>query len=532
MACTAAKRGTGVNGQCGLILSGGDPDNECGGAGVCGGSNACTMVDNGYACGNNTECSSGFCVDGVCCASACTGTCMACNVVGSAGTCSPVPQGQTDANSSPICGGICDGQGMCQSNSGATCSTGLQCLSHVCDDEACANVAAPNAPLLWATILSPTVNSTIDIEWLTPLPNGGIAGNGSKTGSIDMNGWMLNADPSREQPWSFTFDSTGSPSDVSDSAVNDADNETTYLRARARYSDIVATRHWYHGNGDSVYTSTVDAGSWTRTFNDTDITSLTAGDGGHVLIAATVSADSLNGVDFGDGNLVLGDRLVKYDAAGAVVFNVASGLTLGSIIGPAGDFYNVSRQAGVLNIVKQDGQGNPAWTKAIPATVGGNVSPAVGSVFDESGNMYVAFNFNGSVNFGNGAMNAVGVNDLGFAKLDPSGNVLWTKQFGTSTFNLVGVYMDFTGPDDAVIIGYFSGTANLGAGNFTGGSFLAKFDETGSLVWRGAPPSSWYALTGAPNGSVFVGATSQTSDFGWGAPLAGTGGLVLVKYGN
>jgi len=405
-------------------------------------------------------------------------------------------------------------------------------LSRVCDDELCANVATQSAPFQWATILSPTSSSTIAIDWLTPLANGGVSGSGTKTGTIDLNGWLLDADPSRTQPWSFTFDTSGSPTDVSDSAVNDADNETTYLRARARYVDIVATQHWFHGGGNSVYTSQIDGPAWSRSYDDTEITSLSTGDGGHVLIAATVSPESLNGVDFGDGLLVTGNRLVKYDPTGQVEFNTAAGLSLGAIIAPSGAFYDVSRQAGILSIVKQDGMGNPLWTKAIPMTVGSNVTQSVAQVFDESGNMMLGFNFNGSVDFGNGAMTAVGTNDLGLVKLDANGDVIWTKRFGTSTFNLTSVYMDFTSTDDMAVIGFFLGTANLGNGDFTGSRLLAKFDETGTLVWRGTPPASWYALTGSPSGAVFIGATSTATDFGWGTPLAGTGGLVVAKYGN
>jgi hypothetical protein len=40
-----------------------------------------------YGCSANNECSSGFCVDGVCCDSACDQQCTTCNVVGAAGHC-------------------------------------------------------------------------------------------------------------------------------------------------------------------------------------------------------------------------------------------------------------------------------------------------------------------------------------------------------------------------------------------------------------------------------------------------------------
>jgi hypothetical protein len=49
----------------------------------------------GGSCSMQNQCSAGLtCVDGVCCNSACGGTCMACDVPGSVGTCSPVPNMQ------------------------------------------------------------------------------------------------------------------------------------------------------------------------------------------------------------------------------------------------------------------------------------------------------------------------------------------------------------------------------------------------------------------------------------------------------
>jgi hypothetical protein len=47
---------------------------------------------NGAACQLGTECGSGFCADGVCCESACSGTCEACNI--DKGKCVAVPDGQ------------------------------------------------------------------------------------------------------------------------------------------------------------------------------------------------------------------------------------------------------------------------------------------------------------------------------------------------------------------------------------------------------------------------------------------------------
>ena len=46
---------------------------------------------NGDKCTMGADCASQLCVDGVCCDTACTGTCEACNLPGTAGTCSPIP---------------------------------------------------------------------------------------------------------------------------------------------------------------------------------------------------------------------------------------------------------------------------------------------------------------------------------------------------------------------------------------------------------------------------------------------------------
>jgi uncharacterized repeat protein (TIGR01451 family)/uncharacterized repeat protein (TIGR02543 family) len=68
----------------------------------------------GMPCVSGTGCATGLCVDGVCCAEACTGQCQACDVFGSEGACTPVtgaPHGsrQPCASDGSVCGGACDG---------------------------------------------------------------------------------------------------------------------------------------------------------------------------------------------------------------------------------------------------------------------------------------------------------------------------------------------------------------------------------------------------------------------------------------
>lgn len=95
---------------------------------------------NGAACIANNQCGSGQCVDGVCCNSACGGTCLACNVAGSVGTCSSVPLGQIDTGT--CTGGFaCDGTGTCLGTNGSVCAFDGSCLSGNCVDGVCCSTA-------------------------------------------------------------------------------------------------------------------------------------------------------------------------------------------------------------------------------------------------------------------------------------------------------------------------------------------------------------------------------------------------------
>jgi len=72
----------------------------------------------GEMCRRAVECGSGNCVDGVCCATACSEPCVFCAIPGSVGQCLPVPagddpRGNCPANPVASCGhdGACDGKG-------------------------------------------------------------------------------------------------------------------------------------------------------------------------------------------------------------------------------------------------------------------------------------------------------------------------------------------------------------------------------------------------------------------------------------
>ena len=119
-----------------MVLFGGGPDD---------GSNLSqtweykvTNLGNGEGCGAATAstCASGFCVDGVCCASAaCSGSCQSCAVAGHEGTCTVAVAGTEVPGSCP--GQACAAGGSCNAKNGTACSSASACASGFCVDGVC-----------------------------------------------------------------------------------------------------------------------------------------------------------------------------------------------------------------------------------------------------------------------------------------------------------------------------------------------------------------------------------------------------------
>ncbi len=142
-ACSGVLTG-GSNGSCLSILNGTDPQNECPN-GNCNGSGTCSggggNQANGTVCIAAGQCSSGFCIDGVCCGTACTETCKTCNRSGFVGSCQDVPNTQFDSNGAVLCTmpNFCDGAGVCKQVNGRQCTTMSECQSTYCVDGFCCN---------------------------------------------------------------------------------------------------------------------------------------------------------------------------------------------------------------------------------------------------------------------------------------------------------------------------------------------------------------------------------------------------------
>ena len=133
---------------CGSTICNGDCtiDSDCATGNYCAAGICTPKSAPGSVCSAADQCASGNCVDGVCCDTACTDQCAACDVPGHVGTCSPVltgaaPEGarQACASDGTSCGGACDGTTTAScaypdtSCRGASCTSGVATLSAACD---------------------------------------------------------------------------------------------------------------------------------------------------------------------------------------------------------------------------------------------------------------------------------------------------------------------------------------------------------------------------------------------------------------
>ena len=139
-ACSAAKNGA-LNGTCSPITSGLDPDNECSGAAACNGMGACGLLGDGTTCTAGSECQSGFCIDGVCCNNACTGSCRACSAGKTGGVNGVCANVATNSDPDNECLAECNAFGDCEEPNGSACTANGECQSGICVDGVCCNSA-------------------------------------------------------------------------------------------------------------------------------------------------------------------------------------------------------------------------------------------------------------------------------------------------------------------------------------------------------------------------------------------------------
>lgn len=154
------------------------------------------------------------------------------------------------------------------------------------------------------------------------------------------------------------------------------------------------------------------------------------------------------------------------------------------------DAANGIRQNGAANcinhdifLVKYNKQGIPLWMEQI----GGSTDDIGWSVaLDKNNNVYIAANFQDTLNLSTGVLISNDYKDILVAKYTSSGVLQWAKQAGGSMGNYgYGIATD--SQNNVYVTGSFYGTAHFENDSITshGSSdiFLAKYDSDGNLQW-------------------------------------------------
>jgi len=192
-----------------------------------------------------------------------------------------------------------------------------------------------------------------------------------------------------------------------------------------------------------------------------------------------------------DGTTINGGRRITVDVQGNIYTAGAFSSTT-----TFGTFTLQAESSSDIFVVKQDPSGEVVWVTPFVGTQSFSVYQAI--VTDSQGNVYTAGNFRDeSITFGDFTLTRpVGATVNAFiVKQDPSGNVLWAKNFGETNSTFIWkITIDNLG--NLYSIGDFSGIANFGNITMTnlGGKrdlFLAKLDTFGEVLWAKQLEASW-----------------------------------------
>lgn len=225
--------------------------------------------------------------------------------------------------------------------------------------------------------------------------------------------------------------------------------------------------------------------------------------------------------------------LSTYSYAGDVTIDSSGNIAFwGSSLDPL-DFGGGVLPGAGLFMVKLDSAGSHVWSRAF-----GGLNIPLDFEFDGAGNVIFAGNLSGSGDFGGGVLTTNGMDDVLVVKLDPDGNHVWSQNFGDASLqDGRGIVADNLG--NMIVTGFFEGTIDFGSGALTAAgtdAFLAKFDPSGSHIYSRSfsGPGSDYS------NSVAVDDSGRVTITGWfngnidlgGGPIASAGGsdVFIAKF--
>ncbi len=227
----------------------------------------------------------------------------------------------------------------------------------------------------------------------------------------------------------------------------------------------------------------------------------------------------------------------KYNESGVPLWTrqigtVASDFGRNIAVDKAGNAYITGYTAGNLGgtnvgsvdifLAKFDASGTQLWIRQVGTSV---PDIAFGVAVDSAGNAYVAGETEGTLDG-----TSDGNTDAFLAKYDASGTLLWIRQIGTTEIDgASGVALDGSG--NAYVAGVTqSSLGGPNAGDFD--TFLAKLDASGNRLWTRqigtAPADRAYGVAADGAGNAYVAGGTLGS---LGGPNAGLYDYFLAKFG-
>ncbi len=432
----------------------------------CDGNGACVKAD-GKGCSLGTECLSGFCVDGVCCNSACDSTCEGCAVAGSVGTCSPQPAG-TDPDNDCTPNGVCDGSRACASG---TPDWGW--AAGVGDNQRAWGVAVDSADNV---ILTGYFEADLNLGCSTL----------QSTGAADI--FVAKFSSAGTCLWSKRF---GEPAMF--------DDEQRAYRVAVDSSNNIIITGFFEGDVDFGAASISSAGYYdvfVAKF-DSSGTNLWAKSfaGGYSDYAHSVAVDPQDNI------LVAGYfRSTTLSIDGAVLSNEG-------FIGETDVF-----------LVKLDSAGAHVWSSRF-GDAGDQCEPGylcAAVTADTTGDYYLAGGFDGAMDFGNGVLPEGGAADIYLVKFDTTGTLEWEKTFGGAEDQVAyGATTD--GANNVIITGGIEGDVDFGGGTLSAG---------GGSVWDVYVAS--FSAAGTHDWSERFGANDADNQYGMAVTVDGSNNIVLA----
>jgi len=262
-----------------------------------------------------------------------------------------------------------------------------------------------------------------------------------------------------------------------------------------------------------------------------------------VFLARYDTTGNLVWVTLGGGDLLDQANDIVTDASG--VSYVAGAIQTNSLHPTAqfGDVILTGKGDYDWLLVKYDAAGNVVWAKNGGSTAG-DIAYGVG--LDATGNVYVTGHFSGTMTVDGVTVMSSGLFDIFLAKYTPAGTLLWLKRAGGTGSDIPhGLVVDGLG--NVAIVGEFQNTAFFDTHSVRasglGDAFIAKYDSAGNNLWvrSGGSTTSFAAdpakavAADASNNFYVTGDYTGTATFnGLSVTNTGTSGtdIFIAKYDN